>query len=476
MPQDVHPIEVADLERRLPPEPALGPAITMAADERLVVLDDDPTGNQTVHDVPLLARFDEGSLREILADHPTVFLLTNSRALEEQVAVALFREIGTTLRRLAEELGLRLRIASRSDSTLRGHFPAEVVALQETVGAAGCLLAPCFVEGGRLTFDDVHWVREGDQLIPVGQTPYSEDASFGFTSSHLPSWVEEKSAGAIPAQTVRSVSIQDLRVEGPERVAGILRDVGDGVVVANATSYADLRVLVHGLATAEAAGSSFVYRCGASFVRERAGIGPRALLDSSELDAPPSGLQGGLVVCGSHVPNTTAQLERLLELEATRGIELDVKALLTDQGERDAIVAEISRRAVEEMARGRHAVVFTSRTVVTAEGWTPLQIANQASRALIDVVRGLGEQPPFLVSKGGITSHDIATVALGMRRGTVLGQISPGVPVWRIEDGPAEGTAYVVFPGNVGNRDTLYEVVARLAGRDDPGPTPPGVD
>ncbi len=76
-------------------------------------------------------------------------------------------------------------------------------------------------------------------------------------------------------------------------------------------------------------------------------------------------------------------------------------------------------------------------------------------------------RPRYLVAKGGITSSDIATDALAMRRAQVLGQILPGVPVWQA--GPESlhpGLAYVVFPGNVGGDDALVQVVRALGAGD----------
>ena len=103
------------------------------------------------------------------------------------------------------------------------------------------------------------------------------------------------------------------------------------------------------------------------------------------------------------------------------------------------------------------------------------------SRAICSLVRGLREQPAFLVAKGGITSNDVAVHALGVRRADVLGSVRPGVPVWRCgAESRAPGLAYVVFPGNVGAADDLARVACILSGRGDevwpppPPPPPPG--
>ena len=87
------------------------------------------------------------------------------------------------------------------------------------------ILCPCYLEAGRITADDVHWVRQGDQLVPAGQTEFARDASFGYSSSNLRDWVEEKTDGRFSASDVVSVGISDIREGGPEKVAEILRGV-----------------------------------------------------------------------------------------------------------------------------------------------------------------------------------------------------------------------------------------------------------
>jgi uncharacterized protein YgbK (DUF1537 family) len=112
------------------------------------------------------------------------------------------------------------------------------------------------------------------------------------------------------------------------------------------------------------------------------------------------------------------------------------------------------------------AVLATSRRLVT--GQDNLAIGRTVTDALIAVVRGLSVQPRFVIAKGGITSHEVAQRGLGAARATVLGQLQPGVPVWRLESGPdlrSAGVPYVVFPGNVGGPTGLLDA-ARALSRD----------
>lgn len=447
-------------------------AAVAASGRKLVALDDDPTGVQTVSETAVLARWTVPELAaELRAPNPVFFVLTNSRSLAEADAVRLNREIVGNLVVAARQTGVGFAVASRSDSTLRGHFPAEPDAIAAALGGVdGVLLVPAFFEGGRTTVDDVHFVRDGDRLVPAADTEFARDATFGYAHSNLRHWVEEKTAGRVRAADVASLGLADIRDGGPDRVAAVLMAVRNGQpVVVNAERYRDLEVVVLGLLQAEAAGKRFVYRTGASFVRARAGQAERALLTRADLlgaDAP-SPLPG-LVVVGSHVRRTGQQLAVLLERPAVVGIELGVPDVLTGGAVRDDAVKHAARAAEVALARGTTPVVFTSREVIGRDRAGQLDVSRAVSAALVAVVRGIEgapNRPGFVVGKGGITASDIGTEALGARRAVVLGQIRPGIPVWRL--GPETrfpGLPYVVFPGNVGDPETLAEVVALLQG------------
>src|SRR5215218_9709588 len=195
---------------------------------RVVVLDDDPTGVQSVHGVPVLTTWAVEDLRWALAQpSATFYILTNSRSLPEDEAVDLNREIARNLSAATAESGTDFDVVSRSDSTLRGHYPAETDALAAALaeggrGPDGLIICPAFFEAGRITVDDVHWVRRDGELVPAGQTEFASDHSFGYRSSDLKAWVEEKTGERFIASEVTSVGLDDIREGGPERVASIL--------------------------------------------------------------------------------------------------------------------------------------------------------------------------------------------------------------------------------------------------------------
>lgn len=445
-------------------------AAVRQSDRKLVVLDDDPTGTQTVYDIPVITEWSVDRLEsELLDPAPAFYVLTNSRSMPVDEAVALHRQIACNLRTAAGRLEAAgvvpptLSVVSRSDSTLRGHFPAEVDALYAALGPFDAVfLVPYFGDGGRMTIDDVHYVAQGEWLLPAAETPFARDAVFGYRASNLRHWVAEKTAGRVPADAVASLSLDELRRGGP---AGVLRRICElppgSICVVNAAAQRDLEVFVLGLLDAETLGRRYLFRTAASFVAARLGLAPRPLLNGEDLrfSAP----NGGLTVVGSHVPCSSEQLQRLLARAAVVPVELDV-ALLLDPNRRDQTVRAAITEVNHHLGESRDVVLYTSRQLILhARADANLETGRIVSEAIVQVVQQLAAPPRYLIAKGGITSSDVATRALGVRRALVLGQIIPGVPVWRLGSETAyPGLPYVVFPGNVGGPEALADVVAIL--------------
>jgi uncharacterized protein YgbK (DUF1537 family) len=444
-------------------------AVVAEAGIKIAVLDDDPTGTQTVHGVPVLNEWSPTSLREILEEPGAVFYITtNSRSVPLPQAQAMNREIAANLRAASDAVGCDLVVVSRSDSTLRGHYPGEVEALVEGLGWTfdGTLIIPFFLEGGRLTVDDTHYVSEGKLLVPAAETEYSHDAAFSYRNSDLRAWVSEKHCGRIKPRDVVSVSLTDLRVGGPDAVAARLKDVRDGrVCVVNAVAYRDLAVFVAGLLQVEAVGRRFVYRTAASFIRVRGGIAPRSLLTSAELASSKEG-RGGLVVVGSHVRKSTLQMEAAVSLPGVASVDVSVEDLL-DAGSRSGEIVRVVHGVDAALAAGCDVLVYTSRRVIVGDDEaSSLEIGRIVSAALVEIVKGVADKPAWIIAKGGITASDIATQGLGIRRADALGQAIPGVPIWRMGgESRWPGLIYVVFPGNVGGPEALADMVQILRGR-----------
>lgn len=464
------PVSRDDLQASLLPEwPAdLLPSICAEAGQlgrTVVVLDDDPTGTQTVANVPVVTEWTVEALAAALVDSPGAFyVLTNSRALPEAGAIRLARALANNLAAAICRTERNVDIISRSDSTLRGHFPAEIQALQASLSERagwqwqGTVLVPFFAEGRRVTVNDIQWIEEGDHFTPVHQTEFARDPDFGYHTSWLPGWVAEKSQGALTAQDVQTLSLNALRSGGPDASTRALSALtSDNVLVVNALTNRDVEAFVLGALRAEAGGSRFLYRTAASFVRARLGQAPQPLLAATELVS--GGTPGGLIVVGSYVERTTRQLERLWANGAVESLEISASAVL-DPGRRAAALTATTGRVNASLTEGRDVVVYTSRGVLPA---ADRGAGRVFSEVLAEIVRGLVVRPRYLIAKGGITSSVVATDGLGIRRAQVVGQIMVGVPVWRAgSESRFPGLAYVVFPGNVGDEMALADLVATL--------------
>ncbi len=472
-PNEGVPVHVDALVADLPAPVALEAGEVRAAlDSRgvLVVLDDDPTGTQSVAGLPVLTRWEKDDLAAAFATGTAaVYVLTNTRSLDEATAAERNREVvGAALAAAAEaEADRTVTFVSRGDSTLRGHFPLETDVLAAEVVAHGgaapelTLLVPAFPDAGRITVDSVHyWVTDGE-ATPVAETPFAQDATFGFRSSDLRDWVAEKTEGRIPADDVAALTIDVIR-SGVDAVAAFLDGLARGTVVAvDVVEESDMRVVA--LALQRRPERPVLLRVGPPYVR--AHIGQDIAEPVAAADIPFAHDRGGLIVVGSHVPLTTAQLDELRRQRPdTVTIELDVRQLIDDRREPHL---DAQARAVAEALESGSVIVHTTRELVTgADGEESLEIARKVSSGVVELVRRvLAIAPPrFVIAKGGITSSDVASEALEIRRATVLGPMLPGiVSLWQPQTGPAVGIPYVVFAGNVGDTDSLARVVSTLA-------------
>jgi uncharacterized protein YgbK (DUF1537 family) len=453
---------------------------------RVVFLDDDPTGTQTIADLPVLTSWSVADLRWALQQQTTgFFVLTNTRSLSETDTAELNREVVDALDQAATAEQVSYVIASRSDSTLRGYFPLETNVLAEELAARGTVVdgvvvCPAYVEPGRVTVDSVHWARIGDGMIPVSQSEFAKDTSFGYRNSDLRDWVEEKTAGRIRRDQVARITLTDIRAGGPDRLFEIISQLSNGQpVVVDTAADADQQVVVLALLRAEAAGKNFIYRIGPSFVRARTGQRATPPADAERLrqilstqpsdtdDARP-GTEHGLIAVGSHVGLTTRQLDRLRDRDKIIELELDVPTLL-DDSVRDRHVNDVAAEAAKVLRNNdaeSDVVIRTSRTLITGEdAVSSLVIARTVSAALVGTVREIVSQirPSFVLAKGGITSSDTATEGLGMTRAWCRGTMLPGIiSLWEPVTGLAQGIPYIVFAGNVGDDDALGAVVDTL--------------
>ena len=449
---------------------------TMLAKERedfhkkIIVLDDDPTGVQTVNGIHVYTDWSEESIAAGFAEEQDMFfILTNSRAFSAQYTKEVHQTIAERVMAESKKTGREFMIISRSDSTLRGHYPLETETLCKTLEQEsgktidGEVLMPFFKEGGRFTIGDVHYVQEGDYLVPAGETEFAKDKTFSYTKSNLAEYVEEKTKGAFKAAAVTCISLDDLRAVAVDKIVEQLMAVKDfNKVIVNAVDYVDVKVFAIAMIRAMKAGKTFMFRTAAAWTKVIGGVPDKALLTKEELVVP-GNTNGGLIIIGSHVKKTTDQLAKLKELKDVKFIEFNHMLVL----EPEKLEAEL-RRVVGDVEQaienGQTVAIYTGRKRFDAGSEEEsLRVSVKISEAITSIVSRLSIQPAFLIAKGGITSSDVGTKGLSVKRALVLGQVAPGIPVWKTgAESKFPGMSYIIFPGNVGAVTTLRDIVAKL--------------
>ena len=444
--------------------------------KKIIVLDDDPTGIQTVHQLSVYTDWSEASLIQgFTEDTGMFFVLTNSRSFTQDQTRCAHQEMAHNILGAARKTGQDFLIISRSDSTLRGHYPTETRVLKEQLESAtgktfdGEILLPFFMEGGRYTINNIHYVKEGSQLVPAAQTDYAHDKAFGYTSSHLGEWCEEKTGGAYLAKDLVYISLEDLRACRFDRIERQLAGIsGFNKVIVNALDYVDVEVFAIALLRVMKQGKTFMIRSAAALPKVLSGLPDRPLLGHDELITAGQ-KNGGIILIGSHVKKTSDQLAALRESAIPlEYIEFNQHLVLVENGLKQE-VDRIVTLSEEKIKAGRTVVVYTRRDRLdlnTDDKDQQLAISVQISDAITSIVGRLTIRPGFILAKGGITSSDVGTKALTVKRALVLGQIKPGIPVWLTgQESKFPGMPYIIFPGNVGDTDTLKEIVLLLTGR-----------
>ncbi len=443
--------------------------------KKIVVLDDDPTGVQTVHDISVYTNWEKKSIRQGFEEENNLFyVLTNSRGFTEEQTTKAHREIAAIVDEVAKECGKEYIFISRSDSTLRGHYPLETELLRESyeknTGKTidGEILCPFFKEGGRFTVGNVHYVRYDEELVPASETEFAKDKTFGYSTAVMPEYVEEKTKGAYKASEVTCISLEDIHNADIDKIEEQLMAVKDfHKIIVNAIDYADVKVFCIALYRAMAKGKVFMFRTAAAIVKVMGGVSSQPLLTREQMVVNETE-NGGIIVVGSHTDKTTKQVECLKGLDDIAFIELDA-TLVRDDAAFEAEVKRCLEKEEECIKAGKTVCCYTTRALITADTGDKedeLRLSVKISEAVQSLVGRLKVTPSFVIAKGGITSSDVGTKALAVRKANVLGQIRPGIPVWQTgAESKFPMTPYVIFPGNVGEITTLKEAVEVLINR-----------
>lgn len=250
-----------------------------------------------------------------------------------------------------------------------------------------------------------------------------------------------------------------------DKIEAQLMNVKDfNKIIVNAVDYVDVKVFCVALYRAMAKGKVFMFRTAAAIVKVMGAVTDQPLLSRDQMVVKETE-NGGIIVVGSHTEKTTKQVECLKELQDLEFIELDA-TLVKDDAAFEAEVERCLSKEEECIRAGKTVCCYTTRALITADTGDKedeLRLSVKISDAVQSLVGRLSVTPSFVIAKGGITSSDVGTKALAVKKANVLGQIRPGIPVWQTgEESRFPLTPYVIFPGNVGEITTLKEAVEVL--------------
>lgn len=425
--------------------------------DRLVVLDDDPTGVQTLAGIRvLLAWTDPGKIARALAGRRSVHLVTNARALEPAEA----RRIVADAARAALRGVANAHLLLRGDSTLRGHLLEEYLGLCEAAGRGRppLLLVPALPSAGRITRAGRHLIDRAGRVEPLHETEYARDGVFAYSSSRLLEWAEERSGGLFPAAEGRELHLDELRTRGADAVATALRELAQtgrpAVLAPDAETEDDLATIAAGYAAAIGQGADAVVRCAPAFAGILAGTAASALVRMPPATGPT------LVVCGSYVPMSTRQLAALDAAYPGLLIDVDVAALAGEGAAQEEKRA--ARAASLTIDRAGLAILATSRE--RPDGTTGLDAGRRIAEGLARAAGRVEPPPAVVIAKGGITSAVTLQVGFETSEADVRGPVLPGVSHWEARrDGVV--LDYLVVPGNVGDERLLVDLAGLVLGR-----------
>lgn len=313
--------------------------------------------------------------------------------------------------------------------------------------------------------DNIHYVKEQDNLVPAGMTEFARDKTFGYKSSDLTEYVEEKTEGKYHKEDCITISLDELNALDVQGIKEKLMSAQNmAKIIVNAVSYADLKVFCAALVLAMKEGKHYMARTAAAFTKVMGRISDQPLLGREQLEGDTK--NGGIVLIGSHVKKTTDQLNCLKELDGQADfMEFQVNTVFEENGLEKEVERTV-KAAEEKILSGRTVVIYTSRQLLAPENMTPeekLHISVKISNAVTSIIGKFSVKPKFIIAKGGITSSDVGTKALRVKKARVMGQVKKGIPVWMTgEESKFPGMPYIIFPGNVGEVSTLKEIVEEL--------------
>ncbi len=440
---------------------------------KIIIFDDDPTGSQTVYGCPLLLNWDEKTLKQAFTKSSSlIFILANTRSLSSVLAVKKTREICSSIKKFFLRQGYSKDdyfYISRGDSTLRGHGVLEPEILAEELGPFHATFhIPAFLEGGRTTENGIHYLNG----IPVHTTDFGNDNIFGFSTSDLAKWIEEKSFGKIQAKNILHVEIKQLDMafnneDDFKSLLSFLSQLENNIsVVVDAKLPHHLETLARAIKVVSKE-KRFLFRTAASFINSLSGLppNPQDTADLVSLKSKNNDFKdkSGLIMVGSYVKLATDQLEVLLKDNSCEGLEIPVSILadiftLGDCQQAILDLEDILLSKIDDILNIKKVpVLYTSREEMKFSSDSKrMNFGLELAEFMAILVGKITNKLGYIISKGGITTQILLQKGLNYNQVDLKGQILPGLSIVTSNSNQYD-LPVVTFPGNLGNEKTLLE-------------------
>jgi uncharacterized protein YgbK (DUF1537 family) len=438
---------------------------------KFVVIDDDPTGSQTVRDCLLLLKWDCLTLVKGFESKSNLFfILANTRSLSENDARLTIEEICKNLKTVIASQAYEEEIIfiSRGDSTLRGHNFLEPSSINSCLGPFDATFhIPAFIEGKRLTINGSHFVDK----TPIEKTIFARDKIFGYQTSNVKTLLFQKSKSKINLENIQNLFLADIEILKDEEdniVFKTLKNLKNNKhVIVDIENYSQLKkfsLIIKKLNKQK----KFLFRTAASFISsisEKKSF-PQSLTFFSNLRIrnKEKSLLPGLIVVGSYVELSTIQLKNLLEISFCQPIELDVFEFFkiisseNNQKPRELFKNTFLREIRFSFEKGKTPVLFTSRKFLSLDYSEQLNFYNSLAFFIAELVADLKYEIGYLISKGGITTNMVLSNGLNADYVYLEGQIFTGISVVSYNLKNDKKLPIVTHPGNIGTKDSLVNI------------------
>ncbi len=438
---------------------------------KFVVIDDDPTGSQTVHDCLLLLKWDCSTLLKGFESKSNLFfILANTRSLSENDAKLRIEEICKNLKTVIASQAYEEEIIfiSRGDSTLRGHNFLEPSAMNSCLGPFDATFhIPAFIEGKRLTINGSHFVDK----IPIGQTIFATDKIFGYETSNVKNLLFQQSKSQINFEEIQNLLLSDIEMLNNEEnniVFKTLKNLKNNKhVIVDVENYSQLNkfsLVIKKLIKQK----KFLFRTAASFISsisEKKSLSQNEIfLSSLRRRNKEKNFLPGLIIVGSYVKLSTIQLNNLLEINYCNPIELDVFEFfkITSSDNNKKRMNLFKNKFLKEIRfsfeKGKTPVLFTSRKFMSLDSSELFNFYNLLACFIAELVTDLKYEIGYLISKGGITTNLILSDGLNADYVYLEGQIFKGISVVTYDLKNDEKLPIVTHPGNIGTKDSLANI------------------